>query len=402
MRTRVPYYKYKAKDLQGKYYKDTVLLDNPEALYSYLKEQHLFCTYYKVIKEKKKKNKGQLKIKTLVILSRQIATMLNSGISIIKCIDILHNQAQDHKLKATLSEIYQEIQKGNLLSGTLKEQGQVFPNLFIAMVEAGEKSGSLDEAFKRLANHYEKEKELQEKVKNAMIYPVILSMVSIAVLVILLVYVMPNFFSMFESMLDTLPWNTKLLLNASNYLIENGVSILVVVASMILGLMLVARQPQAKRYMQQIYLNLPIIGKLNKIIISARFAETLSTLYASGLSLIEGIDMTKKVVNNAQLDVGLNTVKEEIAMGVPLSTALQDIQFFPEMLIHMIQIGENSGQLEEILEKTAEFYEQEADSAIKKMIALLEPSMIVILGLTVGFIVSAIVPAMYNVYQYIQ
>lgn len=402
MRTRVPYYKYKAKDLQGKYYKDTVLLDNPEALYSYLKEQHLFCTYYKVIKEKKKKNKGQLKIKTLVILSRQIATMLNSGISIIKCIDILHNQAQDHKLKATLSEIYQEIQKGNLLSGTLKEQGQVFPNLFIAMVEAGEKSGSLDEAFKRLANHYEKEKELQEKVKNAMIYPVILSMVSIAVLVILLVYVMPNFFSMFESMLDTLPWNTKLLLNTSNYLIENGVSILVVVAFMILGLMLAARQPQAKRYMQQIYLNLPIIGKLNKIIISARFAETLSTLYASGLSLIEGIDMTKKVVNNAQLDVGLNTVKEEIAMGVPLSTALQDIQFFPEMLIHMIQIGENSGQLEEILEKTAEFYEQEADSAIKKMIALLEPSMIVILGLTVGFIVSAIVPAMYNVYQYIQ
>lgn len=398
----MPYYRYKAKDTQGKYYKDTVLLDTPEALYSYLKEQQLFCTYYKVIKEKKKKSKKQLKTKTLVILSRQIATMLNSGISIIKCIDILHNQTQDHKLKSILLEIYQEIQKGNLLSATLREQGQVFPNLFTAMVEAGEKSGSLDDAFRRLATHYEKEKALQEKVKNAMIYPIILSIVSIVVLIILLVYVMPNFFSMFESMLDTLPWNTKLLLNVSNYLIENGVSILVVLASVILGLILLGGQPQAKRYMQQFYLNLPIIGKLNKIIISARFAETLSTLYASGLSLIEGIDMTQRVVNNAQLDTGLNKVKEEIAMGVPLSIALQDIKFFPAMLIQMIQIGENSGQLEEILEKTAEFYEQEADSAIKKMIALLEPSMIVVLGLAVGFIVAAIVPAMYNVYQYIQ
>lgn len=397
----MPHYKYKAKDLQGKYYEGTISLDNPKALYSHLKEQQLFCTSYKVETPKKKKGK-RLKTKTLVILSRQIATMLNSGISIIKCIDILHEQAEDKRLKSIMSNLYGEIQKGNPFSSILGEQGQVFPDLFIAMIEAGEKSGSLDEAFERLAVHYEKEKELDAKIKNAMIYPIILGIVSIGVLLILLLFVVPNFFTLFEDMVDTLPWSTKFLLSVSSFLMNHWLAIIMGLLMLIASILSFKGQPWLKKAREQLYFNLPVIGKLNKIILSARFAETLCTLYASGLSLIECVDMTKKVLNHAQLDTKLDKVKEEIAVGTPISLALKNTNVFPTMLLHMIQIGEESGQLEEILEKTSRFYAQEADTAIKKLIALLEPTMIVVLGIIVGFIVAAIVPAMYDVYQYIQ
>lgn len=397
----MPHYKYKAKDLKGKYYEGTISLDNPKALYSHLKEQQLFCTSYKIETPKKKKGK-RLKTKTLVILSRQIATMLSSGISIIKCIDILHEQAEDKRLKSIMSNLYGEIQKGNPFSSILGEQGQVFPDLFIAMIEAGEKSGSLDEAFERLAVHYEKEKELEAKIKNAMIYPIILGIVSIGVLLILLLFVVPNFFTLFADMVDTLPWSTKFLLSVSSFLMNHWLAIIMGLLMLIASILSFKGQPWLKKFKEQLYFNLPVIGKLNKIILSARFAETLCTLYASGLSLIECVDMTKKVLNHAQLDTKLDKVKEEMAVGTPLSLALKNTNVFPTMLLHMIQIGEESGQLEEILEKTSRFYAQEADTAIKRLIALLEPTMIVVLGVIVGFIVAAIVPAMYDVYQYIQ
>ena len=397
----MPYYKYKAKDLKGEVHEGSILLDDPQALFTHLKEQQLFCTSYKVETQKKKKSK-KLKTKVLVIISRQIATMLNSGISIIKCIDILQEQTEDKFLKAVLFKLYGEIQKGNPLSSILKEQGQTFPDLFIAMVEAGEKSGSLDEAFGKLAIHYEKEKELEAKIKSAMIYPIILGIVSMVVLLILLLYVVPNFFSLFVDMLDTLPWSTKFLLALSQFLINHWIAIIIVIGILITSVFLMRDQAWLKKGKEYLYFNLPVIGKLNKIIISARFAETLSTLYGSGLSLIECVDMGQKVIHHNQLDKKLDKVKEEITIGIPLSLALKEADIFPEMLIHMVQIGEEAGQLEEILEKTAQFYTLEADTAIKKLIALLEPSMIVILGAIVGFIVAAIVPSMYSVYQHIQ
>lgn len=397
----MPYYYYKAKDLKGEHYEGTILLDSPQALFNHLKEQQLFCISYQEKDEKRKKTK-KLKTKVLVIISRQIATMLNSGISIIKCIGILQEQTEDKFLKSVLFRLYGEIQKGNPLSAILKEQGQTFPDLFIAMVEAGEKSGSLDEAFGKLAIHYEKERELEEKVKNAMIYPIILGTVSLGVLLILLLYVVPNFFTLFADMLDTLPWSTKFLLALSQFLMQHWIGIILVLTVGIGSMILMRDRPWLKKAREYLYFHLPVVGKLNKIIISARFAETLSTLYGSGLSLIECVDMGQRVINHQPLDKRLDKVKEEITVGIPLSVALKEADIFPEMLIHMVQIGEEAGQLEEILEKTAQFYTLEADAAIKKLVALLEPSMIVILGVIVGFIVAAIVPSMYSVYQHIQ
>lgn len=397
----MPYYKYKAKSLKGEVREGSIFLDSPQALFTHLKEQQLFCISYKIEAQRKKKSK-KIKTKVLVILSRQIATMLNSGISIIKCIDILQEQAEDKFLKAILFKLYGEIQKGNPLSSILREQGQTFPDLFIAMVETGEKSGSLDEVFAKLAIHYEKEKELEEKIKNAMIYPIILGIVSMGVLLILLLYVVPNFFILFIDMIDTLPWSTKFLLALSQFLMNYWIAIIIVIGALILGLVLMADQPWLKTYKEYLYFHLPVVGKLNQIIISARFAETLSTLYGSGLSLIECVDMSQKVINHDQLDRKLDKVKEEIAVGTPLSLALKNTDIFPKMLVHMVKIGEESGQLEEILEKTSQFYVQEADTAIKKLVAFLEPGMIIILGIMIGFIVAAIVPSMYSVYQQIQ
>lgn len=398
----MPYYKYTAKDLNGNVYKGNVFAENEQAFYRGLKEEGLFCIKKVITQEKQEKAKKKLKSKEIAIISRQFSTMLNSGISVIKCIDILYQQAEKDHIKDIFLDIYDEIQKGNSLSSTLKNQGKTFPNLFISMIQVGEESGSLDTSLEKMAMHYDKEHRIGSKIKSAMIYPIILSIVSIAVLLLLMLYVIPTFFSMFEDVVETLPWNTKFLLASSRYLINNWQMILIFCAVLIGSMILLMRTATFKRYMDRIKLRLPIVGKLNKIILSARFAETLATLYSSGLSLIEGIEITQKVINNNYLDKGFIKVKQDIAKGTPLSISLNNLQIFPPMLSHMILIGEESGQLDEILEKTSKFYEQEADTAIQKLISLLEPIMIIILGMMVGFIIASIVPPMYSMYQNIQ
>lgn len=395
----MPHFKYVARDSNGKKVSGKIEVQNERNLYSYLKSENLFCIKYKELGIKKSLGKKKLKLKSVVILSKQFAAMLSSGVSIIKCLDILYNQVEDKKLKKHLYAIYETIQKGNTLSSALKQEGELFPPLFISMVRVGEESGNLERVFERLATHYDKEKELKDKTINAMIYPIILSVVSIIVMGILLVYVIPNFFEMFQADLESLPGSTRLLMGMSEGVRMYGYHIGVTLCSIILGIWMFKDTPQIKKIKDTLVLNMPVIGKLNRVIISARFAQTLSTLYASGLSLLESLEITQDVLNYSLLDASLNQMRENVSKGMPLWKAIQGIQVFPPMLSHMIEVGEESGRLDDMLEKTAIFYEQEADTAIKRMIAVIEPTMVVVLGLLVGFIVAALIPPIYSMYQ---
>lgn len=392
---------YVAKDVQGKIHKGSLAAQNKEAFLTAIKEKKLFCISYTEYSEKKEVKGSKISLKQLVILSRQFATMLEAGVSLIKCIDILYQQSEEKKIKATLLNIYEDVQKGNELSNSLKGQGKAFPNLFISMVECGEESGTLDRTLSKMASHYEKENKLNNKVKTAMIYPVMLGTVSIGVILLLLLFVIPTFAEMFKGYGD-LPLTTQLLLKMSDYIRNNG--LVVLVAMFFLGVVayIVVRTDTFRRGFDKMKLTLPIVGKLNKTILSARFAETTSTLYSNGMSLIDVMDITQKVLNNAYIDKSYNKAKEDVSKGIPLSEAIRNIGIFPPMLSDMILIGEESGRLDDILDKTAAFYQEEADAAIQKMVALLEPAMILFLGVIVALIIGAILPPMYEMMGNIQ
>lgn len=392
---------YVAKDVEGKVHKGTLTAQNKEAFLVAIKEKKLFCINYTEYSEKKEVKGSKISLKQLVVLSRQFATMLEAGVSLIKCIDILYQQSEEKKIKATLLNVYEDVQKGNELSTSLKAQGKAFPNLFVSMVECGEESGTLDVTLSKMASHYEKENKLNNKVKTAMIYPIVLGTVSLGVILVLLLFVVPTFAEMFAGNTE-LPLPTKILLNISTYIRNNG---MIAAGSMIFLVILayiISKTDAFRRWLDKMKLTLPGVGKLNKIILSARFAETTSTLYSNGMSLIDVMSITQKVINNAYMDQNYNKAKEDVSKGIPLSEAIRNIGIFPPMLSDMILIGEESGRLDEILDKTAAFYQEEADAAIQKMVALLEPAMIIFLGTIVALIIGAILPPMYEMMGNIQ
>ncbi|MGL4800189.1 MAG: type II secretion system F family protein [Cellulosilyticaceae bacterium] len=388
-------FRYVAKDKEGNPEKGTLEAQNKDAFLNALREKGLYCVDYTEYSEKKAVKSAKIPMKELVILSRQFATMLESGVSLIKCIDILYQQAEDPKIKSILLNVYEDVQKGNALSASLKAQGKAFPNLFISMVECGEESGTLDVTLTRMADHYEKENKLNNKVKNAMVYPMILGVVSVGVVILLLLFVVPTFADMFAEYGD-LPVPTKILMSISNFLTDQGLAALALFCAIGIVVYIASRTEAARRWFDKTKLTCPKVGKLNKIIMSSRFAETTATLYATGMSLMEVMEITQRVLNNTYIDQGFDKAKEDVSKGVALSEAMKQIGIFPPMLPNMILIGEESGRLEEILEKTAHYYSEEADAAIQKMVALLEPVMLITLGVIIAVIIGSILPPMYE------
>lgn len=397
----MPSFEYNAIDIDGRKVKGKIVADDVNEMYKHLSEEDLHCISYKELIESKEYGQQSFSLKTLAMLSRQFATLLGAGVPIVRCFDILNHQTTDKTLKKSLHDVYERVQKGQSLSSALKKEGKLYPKFFINMVKSGEESGNLEFVFDKLASQYSREKELKDKTVSALIYPVILVVVSIAVMILMLVFVIPNFFGMFEGGLDTLPATTTFLLWLSDYFVANWTKILVVTIIAIVVLFFALKTPQVASAKEWLMLKLPVIGKLNAIIISARFAQTLSTLYASGLSLLDALQITQEVINNKFLDKDLTELREKVSKGTPLWKAMKDVDVFPLMLSNMIQVGEETGQLDDMLQKTATLYEEEADVALKRMVALIEPAMIIILAIIIAFVMISIIPPMYSMYKQI-
>ncbi|MEF9960657.1 type II secretion system F family protein [Niameybacter sp.] len=394
-------YKYGAQDQADKRQKGMLEVENQQALFDALRGFGLKCIYLKECIIKKKEKVSKIPLKQLVIICRQLATMLGAGVSIMKCMDILCQQTEEIKLKSVLLTICEDIQRGNALSTSLHAQDKIFPNLMISMVKCGEESGTLDQIFLALTQHYENEVKVQNKVKQAMLYPIILGCISFAVVIFLLRVVVPTFADMFGEY-GALPMITQVLLRVSKGLEDYGMLILCSGLLMAVGLYFTVRTVTCKKWIDEWKLTMPIVGKLNKIILSARFAEVTFTLYASGMPMVDVMEITQSVMGNSYIDQRFNSAKEAVNKGVALSEAMKEIGIFPPILSNMILVGEESGQLEDILHKTAVFYQEEADVAIQKLVALLEPMMIIFLGMIVGLIVGAILPPMYEMIGNIQ
>lgn len=337
--------------------------------------------------------------KDIAVFSRQFYTMLDAGIGVVEALDILKRQTENKTLKQTIDIVYEDVQKGMSLSEAMGKHEKVFPSLLINMVEAGEVSGNLDVIMERMAIHYEKEFNIENKIKNAFMYPIILSIVAISVVIFLLVVVMPTFIGMFEESGTTLPTPTRILLTISDWLANYWYLFIGIVLILIFGIMTLGKSKEGRKFFDNLKIKLPGIKNMNIKIITSRFTRTLSTLLSSGIPLLQALDVVSKVVGNEIIGTQIQLAREDIRKGVPMSKTIRDIEIFPPMVDSMIGIGEESGALDDILYKTADFYDEEAEASMEKMTTLLEPILIVFMAIIIGFIVVSIAMPMFEIYD---
>lgn len=339
---------------------------------------------------------ASVRIKDISIFCRQFYTMLNAGVTILNCLLLLKEQTENRRLRSVVSKLYEEVQKGKTFSEALKQHDRVFPPLLIHMVEAGEVSGSLDVVMSRLAQHYEKENKIINKVKSAMLYPLILSIVAATVVIFLLTFVMPTFLSMFEGSGLELPLPTRIMLAISSMITQYWYLILLMAGAAIYGIKLLLRSDKGRYRRDGMLLKLPAIKGITQKIIAARFTRTLSTLLYSGTPLLQALESAAGVVSNEVARQAIAGAREDVKKGVELSSSVRSSGIFPPMVDNMIKIGEESGTLDEILEHTAVFYDEEVDAALQKMTTLIEPLMIVVMAVLIGFIVISMILPMFD------
>lgn len=392
-------YKYKAVTDNGQVIEGIFDALSEQEVISMLKESN-----YMPIKIEQTKDSGasqtisfgKVKKKDLAVFCRQFYTMLNAGVSIVKTLDILERQTENKIMKKAVNNIYESVQKGMALSESMRNNPKAFPSILINMVEAGEASGNLDTIMDRMAVHYEKEFKIENKVKGAMIYPIVLAVIATAVVVFLMVGVMPTFIGMFESSGVELPSPTRALLIISNSMQNRWYLYIATIISLIFVIRFIGQTDGGGLVFDTIKLSLPVVKNSSIKIATSRFTRTLSTLLSSGIPLIQGIDIVGRVIGNKNIAKKLESAKEEVRKGIPLSKTIKDTNTFPPMVDSMIKIGEESGALDDILNRTADFYDEEVEVALQKMTEMLQPLMIIIMALIVGFIVIAIALPMFD------
>lgn len=395
----MPVYHYKVVNNQGISQEGTETAGSHGEMLYRLRQRQLYPVNVQEVIEKDIKDLdvfGRIKIKQIAVFNRQFATMLNAGVTIVNCLDILRQQTEHKKFKKIISELYEDVQKGLTLSEALSKHGNVFPHLMIRMIEAGEASGSLDIVLMRVAVHYEKEAKISNRVKSAMVYPIILTIVMVVVVVFLLTFVMPTFIGMFEGSGIDLPGPTKLLLAISSSLRRFWYIYLAVLAVSIYLIRRFAGTKEGRLVIDRWKLRLPVVKGLTHKVISARFTRTMSTLLASGISLLQAMENVAGAVGNTAVEQSILSAREDVRKGVALSVPIRKMGHFPPMVDNMIKIGEEAGTLDDILDKTANIYDEEVETEIQRLLSLLEPVMIVFMAVIVGFIVIAMMMPMFD------
>ena len=342
--------------------------------------------------------KKKVKLKDIAILCRQFYTMLDAGVQIDSCLEILSEQLTHPELKKALNTVYEDVNRGDSLVDSMAKHDEVFPELLLKMIQSGEISGNLDTIMLRMSIYYEKENKINSKIKNAMIYPSILAIVAAGAVTVILMFVMPTFIEIFAENGVELPWLTKALLWTSGFMTSHSLSLMVFIFFIVFLYRIYSRTNHGKYTMSQVKLALPILKPLNQKIIVSRFTRTLSTLLSSGMPLVQSIHIVSEVVQNKVAEEALLKVREELVKGEGLSAPIKESGIFPPMLASMVHIGEETGALDDILNKTADFYDDELEAQIQATTALIEPLLIVIMGVIIGAIVLAIMIPMFDMY----
>lgn len=342
---------------------------------------------------------GYPKARDLSVMCRQFVSMTKAGVTMIETLQMLYEQTENKRLKDALKEVRMDIEKGEALASALAEHPKVFPKLMVSMVAAGEASGNLDIALERVAKQLDRTGKTQGLVKKAMIYPIMVFLVAIVITVVMLVVVIPSYESMFADLGTDLPGITVMYVNLSKALRQYWFIIIPAVAAIVTALVMFGKTATGKHLYGKIVLKIPVIKDLVIKSASSQIARTMSTLMGSGVLLVDAAGMTADTMSNVWFEDAMRDAQKQISMGVPLSRPIEESGLFPPMVYHMIRIGEESGNTEEMLEKLADYYDEEVEMAVQSLIAAMEPMIIIVLAAIVGSLVAACMAPMLSMYD---
>lgn len=393
----MPSYQYTAKNEKGKTVWGTASAPSPEALYAQLRTEGLY------LMDQREAGAGKssvrpLKTAQVADFCRSLGTLLAAGVPLVRAFAILgEEEGLDPKAKAVYEAVRTELRKGVPLSDAMEAQAPAFPTLLVAMLRSAESTGSIDKACLRMANHYEKEHKLDQEVGNSLMYPAILGVLIVAVLLILMGYVVPQFEEMFAQM-ETLPLPTVILLGISDFLKANWLLVALGAAVLAVGVRSLFLLPAVRLQWDRFILHAPVVGRLNRKICTARFARTLSNLYSSGVPIVMALQSGQQTVGNRWIASQFDGVLTSVRAGHPLSESLKEVDGFERKLSSTVMVGEETGKLDSMLATTSETMDYEAEMATKKLMTLIEPVMIVVMAVMVAFVIIAVILPIYLSY----
>ena len=375
-------FSYQATDINGKIIRGQEMAEDYQDLQQKLKERNLYITRYRDLGANDAVDvKYKFKTKEVSFISRQLASMTSAGLSLVRALYML-------------LDIYEEVQKGKSFSEVLEQKPGVFPDLFVSMVAAGESSGTLDQILVRVSDHFANANKTNNKIKSAMVYPIILLVLALAVIVLMFTMILPTFTSMMDPE-DMTPLS-KGMIAFSDSLINYWYVYLIVIAAIVVLFWICRRTPAIKLRMDELVLRIPKVGKLISTIYTGRFARNMSNLYAAGLQMVDCIEKSVSVLGNTYVTKRFEEVVDNIKLGESMSKAVEKTEIFEGMFTSIIYVGEESGTLDTILSKAADYYEEEGDTAVTKLVGMLEPVMIIIMGVAIGLVLAAIFPMLYG------
>lgn len=387
---------YTAKKSDGTIQKGTIVASSQSAALEALKERGAQPL---VVKEAKKSLQdfnfnlslgSKVKTREIVVFTRQFATMMNAGVPMIRTLATLRDQTESDAFKDVLSEVVEKVEGGTQLSEAMSEHPKVFSKVYVNMIRAGEEGGILDQISDRLANQVEKDSEMKGKVKSAMIYPAVITLITLGAFVFIMVSVIPKLASIFEQFEGELPIQTKIMLGISNFMVNNGILMAVLAIVGVIAFIRATRTPKGKYMLDNALLRLPIFGVIIMKVNVARFARTFSSLSTAGVSVLDSLSVTGGALSNSVIQSKIEESSERIKNGESIAGSLEIHNLFPPLMTQMAAVGEETGQIDVVLEKVAEFYEKEVDRVMSGLTSIIEPLLILMLGGIVGLIVASV------------
>lgn len=392
-------FRYEALDNQGAKTTGLVEADNSQEADSLLKDNGLILVSLEVANIKKGLSLpflGRISMKDIVIFARQFSIMISAGVPMVQSLRILVNQTENKKFKKVIGEIGDEVEGGAALSDSLSKRPKIFSNFFVSVVRSGERSGKLDDVLDYLADEISKDYDMGAKIKGAMIYPTVVIIGMVIIGIVMMVFVLPKMMDILTETGTTLPLPTRILIGASNFIIHYWWIVVMIIVGIIMGIRAILRTPSGRYAWDSITLHLPIFGKLFQKILLVRFCRSMNTLLLGGVSIENSLAIAGDVVSNKVYQKLVQQTIKEVEDGNSISTIFLDSPLVPKMVSHMMQVGEGTGKLDAVFTKISEFYNREIDNALANIMSLMEPLIMIILGIGVGVMVAAVIMPMYT------
>lgn len=343
--------------------------------------------------------KKGVKVRDLSVFCRQFSSIIKAGVNVINALSMMSEQTENKKLKAAIKNVQSNVEKGETLSSAMRSEEDIFPSLLVSMVAAGEASGSLETAIERMAIQFEKDAKISGMVKKAMIYPIILIVVMIGVVIAMMMFVIPNFMDMFEGLDAEMPFMTVMVINMSNFILDKWWLLILIVAGIVFAYKSYYKTDAGRHMIDRIKIKIPVFGVLAVKTACARFSRIMSTLLSAGMPMISAIEIAAGTMDNVLFKDALQKVRSGVALGMGFSQQIGVTRLFPAMLVHMVGIGEETGNIEDMLTNVANYYDEEVELATQSVTALMEPMIIIVMAVVVGALVLAIYQPMITLYS---